>query len=623
MNQKIYKLLFAHLLLSNLPYFSQYSIPIIILNLFLFILFFRRPDFIKNKTFKISILVLGATLVILEFKNFKGLLPGINLLSVFVSLKLLETQDKRDGVILVLFSFILNTVNLMVEDRLYYVIFLFMQWILSFYILSQIHSNGETTFSLKRLGKILLSAIPLTFLLFFVFPRLGLGSLSRVKAEAFKLGFTEKLNPGDVSEAVRTRDIIFRAKFLGGKRPNYQDLYWIGAYMAQNNGLVWSKNNLPRQKERSKGELFKYQLDFEYSKTAPLFYLKGSHKIKVLGSGRVNSKADGMIELTPYHGQRPRVEISKGHSIPYSINNINDYLQVKGVDDRVIKLANTLKGDNSAETISNILNYFQKNFSYTLNPGKYNSLSEFLVDRKVGFCGHFASAMGVLLRLNGIPTRILTGFMGGTYNQYGDYYIITSEDSHAWIEVYDEARGWNKVDPTAVVAKERIEFGGSEYLFALLNQLGPDYFKNKLAQGTTEKFKLVYDLFYYQLSDSFFNFDLEVQYDLFKNYIKRANPIYIMLGLSILVPILFLSIFFIFIRLIKRKDPLLELYLRCCRKRGEFPYEYEGLRDFLKRTQSGGPFERIILYYEELKYNPKVKENVSRKFIKEAKKYLT
>ena len=63
------------------------------------------------------------------------------------------------------------------------------------------------------------------------------------------------------------------------------------------------------------------------------------------------------------------------------------------------------------------------------------------------------------MRAAGIPSRVVTGYQGGEYNDLGGYYIVRQSDAHAWAEVWLEGRGWVRVDPTAAVAPERVERG--------------------------------------------------------------------------------------------------------------------------------------------------------------------
>jgi protein-glutamine gamma-glutamyltransferase len=117
---------------------------------------------------------------------------------------------------------------------------------------------------------------------------------------------------------------------------------------------------------------------------------------------------------------------------------------------------------DDAGYVAAVLELFRRqNFFYTLTPPELgqDSVDEFLFDTKRGFCGHYASAFAVLTRAVGIPTRVVTGYQGGTFNRYADYWILRQSDAHAWDEVWVEGRGWLRIDPTAAIAPERVEYG--------------------------------------------------------------------------------------------------------------------------------------------------------------------
>jgi transglutaminase-like putative cysteine protease len=100
-------------------------------------------------------------------------------------------------------------------------------------------------------------------------------------------------------------------------------------------------------------------------------------------------------------------------------------------------------------------------FTYSLEPERVgaDAIDDFLFRTRVGFCGHYASAFVVLMRAAGVPARVVTGYLGGEWDPYGGYYLVRQSDAHAWAEVWLPSRGWTRVDPTAVVAPERLQRG--------------------------------------------------------------------------------------------------------------------------------------------------------------------
>jgi hypothetical protein len=95
--------------------------------------------------------------------------------------------------------------------------------------------------------------------------------------------------------------------------------------------------------------------------------------------------------------------------------------------------------------------YLKQNYRYTLNPKRGagpTPLEDFLFFTKEGYCEHYATAMVILLRHAGIPSRIVTGFLQGQWNGYGNYFLVRQQDAHTWVEAYIPGRGWTTFDPT-------------------------------------------------------------------------------------------------------------------------------------------------------------------------------
>ena len=104
-------------------------------------------------------------------------------------------------------------------------------------------------------------------------------------------------------------------------------------------------------------------------------------------------------------------------------------------------------------------NYFHTQpFVYTLTPPALpgNAVDGFLFDTRQGFCEHYATSFTVLMRAAGIPARLVGGYQGGEWNPRGGHLVVRQSDAHAWSEVWLDDH-WQRVDPTAAVAPERIQ----------------------------------------------------------------------------------------------------------------------------------------------------------------------
>ncbi len=139
------------------------------------------------------------------------------------------------------------------------------------------------------------------------------------------------------------------------------------------------------------------------------------------------------------------------------------YLLLPGdLPHRIADLAKAWTADRStpAAKAAAIQEHLRKDFVYDLaspSQGKPRPLDHFLFESRRGHCEFFSTAMAVMLRTVGVPSRAVTGFVGGTWNSFGHYYSVRQGDAHSWIEAYidDGPRsGWVTYDPTPSAAQQ-------------------------------------------------------------------------------------------------------------------------------------------------------------------------
>src|SRR5262249_21362531 len=127
----------------------------------------------------------------------------------------------------------------------------------------------------------------------------------------------------------------------------------------------------------------------------------------------------------------------------------------------------TAQNSNPRSITNNALQFFRtQGFRYSLSPGEYlkNDLDQFLFHRRIGFCEHYAASFATLMRLAGIPARVVVGYLGGEYNDLGHFVLVRQADTHAWCEVWFPDSGWTRVDPTTAVAPGRASLDLNSFL---------------------------------------------------------------------------------------------------------------------------------------------------------------
>jgi len=133
--------------------------------------------------------------------------------------------------------------------------------------------------------------------------------------------------------------------------------------------------------------------------------------------------------------------------------NMEDYLRLPPLDIRISKLAEevTATASNNFDKAAALERYLRTRFGYTLNLPRSvprDPLANFLFERKAGHCEYFASSMAVMLRSLRIPSRIVTGFRGGEFNDLTGQYVVRASNAHSWVEAYFPNYGWVSFDPT-------------------------------------------------------------------------------------------------------------------------------------------------------------------------------
>jgi len=224
------------------------------------------------------------------------------------------------------------------------------------------------------------------------------------------------------------------------------------------------------------------------------------------------------------------------------------------------------------------------------------------------------------MRSAGIPARVVTGYQGGEFNPSGNYLIVRQLDAHAWAEVWLPGQGWARVDPTAAIAPERIEYGteGIRRLLergAALGGLPSEALRELLALGTFEQvrqqLRLSWDAANTAWQRWVLSYDQARQRELLAQLgYEDVHPLRL-LGLLALLIALVMGLYVLLTRRrVPRPDPVQRAYFTFCRKLAQIGLvraPQEGARTFAERgarqlPQLAVAIHAITQFYLRLRY---------------------
>ena len=419
--------------------------------------------------------------VIASYQTLIGLDPMVALLLVASALKLIESVRAKDGYVLVSLGFFIMITQFLYNQELpvaLYSVVGTLLLVVSLIALNQRPSGSisrrEPLLALRMLGL----AIPMMIVLFLLFPRIApLWSVPSKNTQA-TTGMSDVLRPGDVTRLGRSAEVAFRVQFED-QIPPQRELYWRGMVLNEFadgawRTLGWSDHPATERKldkPIAVGESLKYRIIIEptmqhwlyampyaQSPTAGVFE---AWDFRLAVRKPLESTFAYDVVTWPESSLQPELSPWRREAELALPSNLNP-LTREWVERQVNAVG------NGPELIARVLSYFREQpFYYTLQPPKIDDddfVDEFIFQSLRGFCEHYAYSFVVMMRMAGIPARIIGGYQGGELNTLNNTLIVRQFDAHAWVEVWLKDRGWVRVDPTAAVAPERVEQGLEEAL---------------------------------------------------------------------------------------------------------------------------------------------------------------
>lgn len=490
----------------------------------------------------------------------------------------------------------------------------------------KIKNTGLKTYS-KHTIVLLLQAIPIAGLLFFVTPKLSpLWQMPVNKSN--QTGLSDKMTPGDIANLAKSDELVFRAEFES-RLPTPKERYWRAIVLDQFDGKTWSiadtdQQFIGPQTIEFSGQSLDYAVIAQPSSTKWLYSLDIPILIQGLSTQKI--RVNQRFQLTarrPLYTQGLYVLKSfteQPLNIYNGYENLNQYLQTpsSGNPETVKFVRSSLKASMTTQEKIDLLTatFANNEFRYTLSPPLMQSapIDKFLFESKAGFCSHYASALTYMLRLADVPARIVTGYQGGEV-QSGNVLSVHQYDAHAWVEAWDSNKGWIRIDPTAVVAPNRIISG---LLSSIQNrqefrsQSSPFSLTNLKEYALFNELRLLMAKIDHTWDQTVLSYNQESQKSLLKKIfgnMKSESFSYALLGSFVIIG-LFIALLFIPKRATKASDEIkwIAKLLKILEKNQFFREENETLQQFALRIEAHIPLQAkrslsfIISEYYEWKY---------------------
>jgi transglutaminase-like putative cysteine protease len=322
-----------------------------------------------------------------------------------------------------------------------------------------------------------------TAVLFVMFPRVGLSILLLNHGRPERMiGFSDKVDLGGVGKLRSDPTIAMRIEpsNLAENPPPRVALYLRGTAFDQYDGRTWSRTVTQRRPAEVQGTAVrirrppnplhdaKLTVELEPIEPTVIFLSHDAVALRILNR-RLDREGKPTITILAGPEGELKYESKEERGLRYEIflpgkaepppdalaeTERSRYLSLPaGLPPRVAELAKTwtAKAKTDHARAQAVEARLRSDYKYDLESpsgAAPNPLDHFLFESKRGHCEFYSTAMATMLRTQGIPTRNVTGFVGGTFNRFGRYYAVRQGDAHSWVEAYIDGVGWTRFDPT-------------------------------------------------------------------------------------------------------------------------------------------------------------------------------
>ncbi len=429
-----------------------------------------------------------------------------------VVVRMFSLRRERDHVMLAILAFLMVLASaVLTVDSLFLLFFaIFMLMAVATFVLMEMRRSGQTAtiparpsndpqehrhlaFSLARVAPaLMLMILAGAAAVFFVLPRMSAGYLGAYSfGTDFSTGFSDRVQLGQIGQIQQSNAVVMHIQIDGDSLGRY-DLRWRGVALANFDGRNWwnSREQFPLQRQgdgsfavpsfgtwrpptyglqpapggSARPNVIQYRVLMEPIGTNVFFLapwvrrVRGDYRTVSVDSGAAVYDQDSQHAISRYEAESdvssPAAESLRAAGRNYPPQVVPKYLQLPpALDPRILPLAEqvTNSASNNFDRAAALERYLKTHYGYTLQMSRTpvrDPIANFLFERKQGHCEYFASSMAVMLRLLGIPSRVVNGFRSDEFNDLTGNYVVRAKDAHSWVEAYFPGYGWQTFDPT-------------------------------------------------------------------------------------------------------------------------------------------------------------------------------
>lgn len=620
--------------ISYLPY----SLSALFLSMLGFFVWqYYRKKFTYYRYLQLGVFAVGLGLILLQFKTIVGVEAGVSFLTLCLFAKSFELKQKRDLLIVLNFALFVSASLFLHSQSFLMTVSVLLSLVscltglyrLQIYeFLRQENKQPAIKQDVKQIGKFISFAIPFFIILFIFFPRFPPFWAIPIPENKAKTGLSDRMSPGDIAELSQSSALAFRIIGDIKQLPPRSQLYWRAMVLDEYDGHTWTRsaNHRPVDIRKFTQRNVVY---YQYLSADPNQQWLVSLEKSVPTTRGYRVFNDGSI--TPFRA----TQITQPIDFAWLVNNKADDFEdqplgtlnqnfIAPLDVKSQALAQQLwhqSGKQPEQYVQNVLNWYkQGQFSYTLKPPLLgdNRVDDFLFTSRQGFCEHYASSFSMMMRYAGIPARVVVGYQGGQPAPDGKSWEVRQLDAHAWTEVWLNQQ-WVRIDPTAVIAPNRIDDGMQDFLDSSPDTLGSGvlgYHQFNLLR----QMQVWSDYASYQWQSKVVGYDVDSQ----KNFLGKLGLTSTRQFIWVLIGGIFALGILYFIWLYWRQNRQYNVYqLQIMRLNRQLPTALrqqtgESFAMWIKRIQieSQDCFGKVVEIYQRVHYAEQKKADDEKQFVK-------